>query len=116
MTYKPHRRRIAKSYIRTSIGHHAHDEVSRNEQRRANESEADKRGYRIDSEYIDSATAGRSQHRPEFERMIADCCRNCSSVEVVFICGSSRISRDPFELERYRRKLQTAGVVLLSSA
>ncbi len=106
---------LAVSYIRVSTKRQADEGVSLDEQRRANEAEAARLGYKLVAEFIDGGSSGRSDRRPEFQRMIAECCSKDSSVKAVVIYNFSRFFRDDYELEGYRRKLEKAGVELLSA-
>ncbi len=106
---------LAVSYIRVSTRKQVTEGVSMAEQRRANQAEAARLGYKLVTEYTDGGKSGRSDRRPEFQRMIAECCAKGSSVKAVIIYNFSRFFRDDWELEGYRRKLERADVELLSA-
>ena len=105
----------AVSYLRVSTKRQADEGVSLDEQRRANTAEASRLGYNLVFEYVDGGASGRSDRRPQFQQMMADCCSRESKFKAVFIYNFSRFFRDDYELEGYRRKLEKAGVDLLSA-
>ncbi|MDC0887335.1 recombinase family protein, partial [Altererythrobacter sp.] len=115
MTSVSNKPKLAVSYMRVSTKRQANEGVSLDEQRRVNKAEAERLGYKIVAEHIDGGASGRSGRRLEFQRMIADCCSKDSSVTAVIIFNFARFFRDDWELEGYRRKLEKAGVELLSA-
>lgn len=104
---------LAVSYIQHSTKRQAVEGASLDEQRRANAAEAARLGYKIVAEYMYASGSGRSNRRPEFQRMILECCSKDSSVKTVFVHIYSRFHPDANELEDYRLKLTNAGVRLL---
>lgn len=104
---------LAISYIRVSTMRQAHKGMSLEKQRREIAAEAERLGYKIAAEYIDASGSGLSDRRPEFQRMISECCSKDSRVKAVFVHNYSRFHRDANELEDYRLKLTNAGVDLL---
>lgn len=85
------------------------------EQKKGIEREAERNGDKIVHWYIDGGKSGRSDRRPEFQQIIADCCLKAKPYRAVYIYNLSRFFRDDFEIEAYRRKLEKHGVELISA-
>lgn len=68
-------------------------------------------GYAIVAEYADYAMSGRTDDRPEFQRMIA----NAGESDIVLVYMMDRFSRDPFDAPIYKRELAKKGVRLVSA-
>ena len=56
-----------------------------------------------------------TDRRPALQRMIADACAQPRRYDAVFVYNFSRFFRDEYECEGYRRKLEKAGVKLISA-
>src|SRR5207245_2147172 len=63
--------------------------------------------------YIDAGESARDDNRPEFQRMVDDALTT-RAFEVIVVHSYSRYFRNAFEGEFYRRKLQKAGVEVVS--
>ncbi len=105
----------AAGYIRVSTKRQAEAGTSMEEQRAGIKRDAARQGYMVVEWYIDGGVSGRSDRRPEFQRLIADSCSRSRPYKAVYIYNFSRFFRDDFELEGYRRKLEKSGVDLLSA-
>ena len=105
----------AAGYIRVSTRKQAEAGISLKEQKRGIERDAARLGYVVVEWYIDGGISGRSDRRPEFQRVIADSCSKARPYKAVYIYNFSRFFRDDFETEGYRRKLEKHGVDLLSA-
>ena len=68
-------------------------------------------GYAIVAEYCDYAISGRTDDRPQFQKMIA----NAGESDIVLVYMMDRFSRDPFDAPIYKRELQAHGVRLMSA-
>lgn len=68
-------------------------------------------GYAIVAEYADYAMSGRTDDRPDFQRMIA----NAGESDIVLVYMMDRFSRDPFDAPIYKRELSKKGVRLVSA-
>lgn len=62
--------------------------------------------------YIDRALSARSDHRPEFQRMISDAKRN--KFDYVVVHKLDRFSRDRYDHAYYKRELKLNGIRLIS--
>lgn len=67
-------------------------------------------GLRVVAVYADRALSGRSDRRPEFQRMMRAAEKR--DFEVVIAYKSNRISRSVYDALRYEKKLNDAGVKL----
>lgn len=68
-------------------------------------------GYEVVAEYCDKAISGRTDDRPEFQKMIS----NAGESSIVLVYMMDRFSRDPFDAPIYKRELQQHGVKLVSA-
>ena len=68
-------------------------------------------GYAIAAEYCDRAMSGRTDDRPEFQRMIA----NAGESDIVLVYMMDRFSRGEYDAPIYKRELAKRGVKLVSA-
>lgn len=68
-------------------------------------------GYSVVAEYCDHARSGRSDDRPEFQRMVA----NAGESEVVVVYMMDRFSRDRYDAPIYKKRLRDAGTRVVSA-
>ncbi len=71
----------------------------------------DREGYDVLAEYCDYALSGRTDDRPQFQRMVA----NAGESDIVLVYMMDRFSRDPFDAPIYKRELALKGVRLVSA-
>ena len=64
--------------------------------------------------YIDEAESGRSDNRPQFQRMVADATSRDRPFEVVLVWKFSRFSRDRVDNAIYKNRLKKRGVRIVS--
>lgn len=74
---------------------------------------ADREGYTIVGEYIDRALTGRSDDRPDFQRMIADAKKK--EFQYVIVYKLDRFARNRYDSAIYKHKLKQCGVKVLSA-
>lgn len=74
---------------------------------------AKREGYTILGEYIDRALTGRTDQRPDFQRMIAD--SKSGAWNAVIVYKLDRFSRDKYDAVIYKRKLRQNGVRVISA-
>lgn len=72
------------------------------------------KGYNVVAEYIDRAISGTSDERPEFQRMIEDSVKQQFAFIVVY--RFDRFARNRFDSAIYKKKLESVGVRVLSTA
>lgn len=105
----------ACAYVRVSTKRQAEHETSLNEQHAGIGRAASERGYGIVETYVEAGRSGTTDRRPALQRMIADACAQPKRYDAVFVYNFSRFFRDEYECEGYRRKLEKAGVKLISA-
>ena len=73
---------------------------------------AEKCGYRVIGEYIDRALTGKSDDRPDFQRMIRDAEKH--QFQVVIVWKLDRFARNRYDSAMYKRILKKHGVRVVS--
>jgi len=68
-------------------------------------------GYEVVAEYADYAISGRTDDRPQFQKMVA----NAGESDIVLVYMMDRFSRDEFDAPIYKRELTRKGVRLVSA-
>ena len=68
-------------------------------------------GYEVVAEYSDHAVSGRTDERPEFQRMI----QNAGESDIVLVYMMDRFSRDAYDAPIYKKKLRERGVKVVSA-
>jgi DNA invertase Pin-like site-specific DNA recombinase len=71
---------------------------------------AEVKGLEIIGEYVDRAISGRTDNRPDFQRMISDC--NKKIFDAVIVYRTDRFARDKYDSAVYKRVLKKAGIEL----
>ncbi|MCM1122040.1 MAG: recombinase family protein [Eubacterium sp.] len=74
---------------------------------------AERQGLQVVGEYIDRAITGRTDDRPEFQRMIADARKR--QFQRVVVWKLDRFARDRYDSAIYKHKLKQYGVKVLSA-
>jgi site-specific DNA recombinase len=74
---------------------------------------AAREGYKIVGEYIDRALTGRSDDRPDFQRMIHDAKKR--AFQYVIVYKLDRFARNRYDSAVYKHKLKQCGVKVLSA-
>ncbi|MFI3254676.1 MAG: recombinase family protein [Eubacteriales bacterium] len=74
---------------------------------------AERLGYSVIAEYIDRATSGTTDNRPEFQRMIND--SNKRQFEGVLVYQLDRFARNRYDSATNKQKLKKNGVKVLSA-
>jgi len=82
-------------------------------QRKACNDFAERNGYKIIAEYIDRATTGTNDSRPEFQRMIADSSKR--QFEGIIVYQLDRFARNRYDSATNKAKLKRNGVKVLSA-
>ena len=92
---------------------HRQDEQSIEGQLRVCHEYAKRNGYVVIGEYIDRAISGRSDDRPEFQRMIEDAKKK--AFQFVIVYRLDRFTRNRYDSAIYKHRLKQYGVKLLSA-
>lgn len=74
---------------------------------------ADREGHTVVGTYIDRAITGRTDHRPEFQRMIRDSGKGLWDAVIVY--KLDRFSRNRYDTAIYKNKLKKNGVRVISA-
>ncbi len=77
------------------------------------EAYAEKNGMQITAHYIDRAMTGKSDRRPEFQRMISDSKKR--NFETILVYKLDRFSRNRYDSALYKKKLRDNGVRVVSA-
>lgn len=103
---------IAVTYNRFSPGPNQREE-SITGQLRENHRLAEQKGLTVVHDYIDRSLTGRSDDRPEFQKMLRDA--ESGLFQYVICYQTSRFARDRFDAIVYKRKLKKLGVKVIYS-
>ncbi|MBQ8965887.1 recombinase family protein [Ruminococcus sp.] len=74
---------------------------------------AERCGYKVIGEYIDRALSGKSDSRPEFQRLIADSKKG--QFDIVIVWKLDRFARNRYDSAVYKRQLKKNGVKVVSA-
>ncbi|EOS54432.1 hypothetical protein C814_03413 [Anaerotruncus sp. G3(2012)] len=74
---------------------------------------AQREGYVVIHEYVDRALTGRSDDRPDFQRMISDAPKGQFSAVIVW--KLDRFARNRFDSANYKHRLKKSGVRVVSA-
>ncbi len=86
-------------------------EASIDDQVRECRAYCEREGHDVVAVYSDYAVSGRTDERPEFQRMI----READSFDVVVVYMMDRFSRDPYDAPIYKKELKRHGVSVISA-
>lgn len=103
--------RNAVIYARFSS--HAQNEQSIEGQLRVCHDFAKREGITVVGEYIDRAISGKTDDRPDFQRMISDAKKK--AFQFVIVYKLDRFARNRYDSAIYKHKLKQCGVKLLSA-
>ena len=98
-------------YLRYSS--HKQNEQSIEGQQRICEDFAKQQGYNIVDIYIDRATSAKTDHRPSFQKMIADAAKN--QWDAILVYKLDRFARNRYDSAIYKTKLRKYDVSVLSA-
>jgi site-specific DNA recombinase len=105
----------AALYARVSTIGQAEAGLSIPDQLTAGTNFCNKREWPVLAEYVDAGASGTDENRPNFQRMIDDAVRGTVGFNVIVVHSQSRFFRDAFLAELYRRRLDKAGVEVVST-
>lgn len=103
---------MIKAVIYARYSSYAQGEQSIEGQLRDCQAYAVREDYHIINEYVDRALTGRSDERPDFQRMIADAAKK--QFDVVIVWKLDRFARNRYDSAMYRAKLKKHGVRVVS--
>ena len=74
---------------------------------------AESQGYTVVKAYKDKARSGTNDHRPDFQKMIADA--DSGAFEQIIVYKFDRFARNRYDSATYKAKLKKNGVRVLSA-
>lgn len=74
---------------------------------------AEQNGLEIIGKYVDRAMTGKTDKRPQFQKMIADSAKG--QFQAILVYRLDRLNRDSFHAIYYKRKLAENGVRIISA-
>ena len=92
---------------------HSQNEQSIEGQLKACYEFAQREGYTVIGEYIDRAVSGKTDNRPQFQKMIADSAKR--HFEVIIVYQLDRFARNRYDSATNKAKLKKNGVRVLSA-
>lgn len=101
-------------YARVSTARQAEKDLSIPDQLRQMRDWCAKQGYVVAQEYIEPGASATDDRRAVFQQMINDATLKPSPYEAVIVHSQSRFFRDSLEFGLYERRLNKAGVKLIS--
>ena len=101
-------------YARVSTQKQAERDLSIPDQLAAMRTHAAARKWEVAGEYVDEGVSGTTDRRPEFQRMIDDACCAPPPAQIILVHSFTRLFRESFLQELYRRKLEENGIVFAS--
>lgn len=107
--YIPPREKTAVIYARFSCSKQS--EMSIDDQIRVCRNWCAREGYEVVATYSDYAISGRTDDRPEFQKMVS----NAGESEIVLVYMMDRFSRDIYDAPIYKKRLRDRGVRVVSA-
>lgn len=104
---------MSNAVIYARFSSHSQTEQSIEGQLRVCYEYAEREGLRVVGEYIDRALTGRSDDRPDFQRMISDAKKK--AFDFVIVYKLDRFARNRYDSAVYKHKLKQHGVKVLSA-
>jgi site-specific DNA recombinase len=101
-------------YARVSTTRQAEKDLSIPDQLRQMRNWCEKQGLVVGNEYIEPGASATDDRRPVFQQMISDATIKPSPYDGVIVHSQSRFFRDSLEFGLYERRLNKAGVKLIS--
>lgn len=105
---------IVALYARVSTVKQAEKELSIPDQLGQMRAWCERQGHSVAVEYVERGASAMDDRRPAFQQMIAEACRSPQPFTAIVVHSQSRFFRDMVEFAVYERRLNRAGVKLLS--
>ena len=105
---------IAALYARVSTTKQAEKDLSIPDQTRQIKEWCRREGHSIAAEYIEEGASATDDRRPAFQRMVNEACSGTRAFDCIVIHSLSRFFRDLYGFIFYERKLNKAGVKIIS--
>jgi site-specific DNA recombinase len=105
----------AALYLRVSTKRQAEKELSIPDQRKQLEAFCKQRGWTVAAEFVEAGASGTTDdRRPAFQAMLGSALGVERPFDVIIVHSFSRFFRDAYKFEYHRRKLDKAGVGVIS--
>ena len=101
-------------YARVSTTRQAENDLSIPDQLRQMRLWAERLGYVVVKEYVEPGASATDDKRPVFQTMVADALLKPAPYQAILVHSLSRFFRDLVLAAMYERKLQKAGVSVIS--
>ena len=101
-------------YARVSTTRQAEKDLSIPDQLRQLREWCKRNGFSVGQEYIEAGASATDDKRPVFQQMVSDATGKPSPFEAVIVHSLSRFFRDFIEFALYERRLNKAGVKVIS--
>ncbi len=105
---------IVALYARVSTVRQAEMDLSIPDQVRQIKDWCARQGHSVAVDYIEPGASATDDRRPIFQQMISEACQSPPPFDAVVVHSLSRFFRDSYEFALYERKLNKAGVKLIS--
>jgi site-specific DNA recombinase len=105
---------IVALYARVSTTKQAEKDLSIPDQIRQIKEWCKREGHSIAAEYVEEGASATDDRRPVFQRMISEACSGSHRFDCIVVHSLSRFFRELFEFIFYERKLDNAGVKIIS--
>jgi site-specific DNA recombinase len=105
---------IVALYARVSTTRQAEKDLSIPDQIRQIKEWSKREGHSIAAEYIEEGASATDDKRPVFQRMISEACSGSHTFDCIVVHSLSRFFRELYEFVFYERKLNKAGVKIIS--
>ena len=103
----------SNAVIYARFSSHSQNEQSIEGQLRVCTDYATKQGYNVVGQYCDAAISGKTDDRPEFQRMISDAKKK--QFQFVIVYKLDRFARNRYDSATYKYRLKQCGVKVLSA-
>ena len=105
---------IVALYARVSTTKQAEKDLSIPDQIRQIKEWCKREGHSIAAEYVEEGASATDDKRPVFQRMIGEACSGTRPFDCIVVHSLSRFFRDLYEFVFYERKVNKAGVKIIS--
>ena len=104
----------AAIYVRVSTTKQAESDLSIPDQINSCEAFAASKGWTVAKQFVDAGKSAATDNRPEFQAMLAEACSPSKPFDVVLVHSQSRFARNTLDLLTNEKRLNKAGVSLVS--
>ncbi len=104
----------AAIYVRVSTTKQAESDLSIPDQINSCEAFAASKGWTVAKQFVDAGKSATTDNRPEFQAMLAEACSPSKPFDVVLVHSQSRFARNTLDLLTNEKRLNKAGVSLVS--